>query len=148
MKYGTLTADNNSYHADLSVCGSGNIITSDPLLDFDGKPAENSPCIDAARKDGAPAEDLEGTSRPQGNDIDIGCYESKVAIVDIDNAGEDDKAETQHSATPNQTDSNDDASAINSLNEFITPYPTMFDTVTYVMSSDWETLNFNTLRGQ
>ena len=37
--------------------------------------AAGSPAVDAGTAVGAPAVDLEGSSRPQGNGFDIGAYE-------------------------------------------------------------------------
>lgn len=37
---------------------------------------ESSPCVDQGTSEGAPADDLEGEPRPQGNGPDIGAYES------------------------------------------------------------------------
>ncbi|MGA1869875.1 MAG: right-handed parallel beta-helix repeat-containing protein [bacterium] len=58
--------------------GSGNI-NINPLFinseegNYHLKP--DSPCIDAGTPSGAPSEDQEGISRPQGEEIDMGAYE-------------------------------------------------------------------------
>jgi len=65
-------------YCDIDQVGyTGNNIRQDPLFigaeDFHLQ--AGSPCIDAAVSTIAPATDLEGTVRPQGNGYDIGCYE-------------------------------------------------------------------------
>ena len=37
-----------------------------------------SPCIDSGSAAEAPTTDLEGTTRPQGNGVDMGCYEYQL----------------------------------------------------------------------
>ncbi len=58
--------------------GEGNIDTP-PLFvnpgEGDVSLLADSPCIDAGTSKDAPATDIQGTSRPQGNGVDIGAYE-------------------------------------------------------------------------
>ncbi|NLN93711.1 MAG: DUF1565 domain-containing protein, partial [Candidatus Hydrogenedens sp.] len=65
--------------------GEGNIDT-DPLF-VDAPHALQlraaSPCIDTGTTDGAPATDILGRSRPQGEGIDMGAYEGAVAEEDL-----------------------------------------------------------------
>jgi parallel beta-helix repeat protein len=53
--------------------GTGNK-SSDPLL-AGYVLGEGSPCIDTGTSNGAPSNDIDGTSRPQRNGYDIGAYE-------------------------------------------------------------------------
>lgn len=55
--------------------GEGNIKV-DPLFeDLEYHLKSCSPCINAGTPDGAPSEDIEGNSRPEGVSIDMGAYE-------------------------------------------------------------------------
>jgi CSLREA domain-containing protein len=58
---------------------------ADPLFvgaaDRDYHLTAYSPAIDAATSEGAPAVDLDGVSRPQGEGYDIGCYEYLLTYV-------------------------------------------------------------------
>lgn len=56
--------------------GEGDI-DANPLFAGDGdyRLTENSPCIDAGTSEGAPVEDMEGNSRPQGAEVDMGAFE-------------------------------------------------------------------------
>jgi hypothetical protein len=58
--------------------GIGNI-NADPLF-VEGSPYDvrllpNSPCIDSGTLNGAPATDLDGNPRPNGDGVDMGAYE-------------------------------------------------------------------------
>jgi hypothetical protein len=72
--------------------GSGNIY-SDPLFcdapngDYHLQAA--SPCIDTGTDSGAPSTDIEGTTRPQGSDHDMGAYEYQpgVSTVSVSTVG-------------------------------------------------------------
>jgi parallel beta-helix repeat protein len=65
--------------------GIGNI-DADPLFVGAGDYhlTAGSPSIDAGTSDGAPAIDIEGTTRPQGNGYDMGAYEEFIIPGDID----------------------------------------------------------------
>ena len=58
--------------------GEGNV-DADPLFaDAEGGDyhlSDGSPCIDAGTADGAPSEDFEGDSRPEGENVDVGADE-------------------------------------------------------------------------
>ncbi|MCP4643386.1 MAG: right-handed parallel beta-helix repeat-containing protein, partial [bacterium] len=81
-------------HSNLSeiLPGEGNISEYPLLIPGVLKPSRGSPCIDAGASAGAPSDDIEGTSRPQGASVDIGAYEAltypqnpPVVYVDQDN---------------------------------------------------------------
>ncbi len=75
--------------------GEGNI-SEDPRL---AGPPDNlrllpgSPCLDTGTADGAPADDIVGTARPQGAGVDMGAYESaplgvpNAPVVGADGSG-------------------------------------------------------------
>ncbi len=71
----TITADTNLFYNDSDPVVGNNALVRDPLLTPDFKPMGNSPVVDAGKTMGTAAKDLDGTSRPQGNGYDIGCYE-------------------------------------------------------------------------
>ncbi|MCX8044771.1 MAG: hypothetical protein N3B18_11700 [Desulfobacterota bacterium] len=67
--------------AQVGALGSGNI-SGDPLFvatgwgnDGDYHVRSGSPALDAGDEGEAPATSLDGTARPQGGGVDIGCYE-------------------------------------------------------------------------
>ena len=93
---GSLVANNNCTQNDLSSKGSNNI-KLDPQLTWGGYPKATSPCINTGLSTGAPTDDLDGTVRPTGNGVDIGCYEFK----DVDNDGIQDSWETANGLNPN-----------------------------------------------
>jgi predicted outer membrane repeat protein len=79
--FGALTAD----YSDILMAagtypGTGNV-NSDPLLtaptsyNYLLSVSGPSPCLDAGTSSGAPADDINGTSRPQGTQVDMGAYE-------------------------------------------------------------------------
>lgn len=141
--WGSLTSNNNAYQSDLSSYGSGNIITSNPMLDTAGKLIENSPCIDVGLAADAPSDDLDGTSRPQGAGVDIGCYEYLNSITDTDNDGMDDAWENTHFGDLSQTATGDfDNDGVNNLDEYVggTNPTVLADTDSDGMSDDWETV--------
>ncbi len=58
--------------------GTGNIDQDPEFINIDDADyhlQSTSPCVDAGTSTDAPAEDYEGTSRPQGSGYDIGAYE-------------------------------------------------------------------------
>ncbi len=71
----TITADTNLFYNDSNPVVGNNALIQDPLLANEFKPMENSPVVDAGKTINTVVKDLEGTSRPQGNGYDIGCYE-------------------------------------------------------------------------
>ncbi len=93
---GTLVANNNCTQNDLSSKGSNNI-RLDPQLTWGGYPKAASPCLNTGLSTGAPADDLDGTARPVGNGVDIGCYEFK----DTDNDTIPDAWEAANGLNPN-----------------------------------------------
>lgn len=67
--------------AEVGLIGNGNIV-GDPMFLATGWGSEGdyhlrsgSPAVDAGYAASAPTVDLEGTARPQGSGVDIGCYE-------------------------------------------------------------------------
>ncbi|MCP4351061.1 MAG: hypothetical protein GY795_36820 [Desulfobacterales bacterium] len=74
--------------------GEGNI-DDDPLFvnteNDDYRLTQNSPCIDKGTADNAPATDIDGVSRPQGNSYDMGAYEFGGVLnkLPVANAGAD-----------------------------------------------------------
>lgn len=141
--WGDLAADNNTYQSDLSSYGSNNIITSNPLVDTDGKLLENSPCIDTGLATGAPSDDLDGTARPQGSGVDIGCYEYVLPFTDTDNDGIDDDWETTLFGDLTQTATGDfDNDGVCNLDEYNggTNPTVLADVDSDGMSDDWETV--------
>lgn len=76
-----------------------NCIVTDPYFVRTVLPTPNlrlksdSPCIDAGIADGAPATDITGTPRPQGNGIDMGAYEY---LPDMDGDGIPDAVEGEN----------------------------------------------------
>lgn len=79
---GNLTLINCSYTSSSSISSintNTSPVTGDPLFtnagsnDFTLQAGSN--CINAGTSTNAPSDDLNGTSRPQGAGIDIGCYE-------------------------------------------------------------------------
>jgi hypothetical protein len=72
---GTITADTNLFHNNSDPVVGTNALVRDPLLTAGFKPMGNSPVVDAGKTINTVTNDLEGTSRPQGNGYDIGCYE-------------------------------------------------------------------------
>jgi hypothetical protein len=71
----TITADTNLFYNNIDPVVGTNALLQDPLLTPEFKPMENSPVVDAGKTIDSVTKDLEGTSRPQGNGYDIGCYE-------------------------------------------------------------------------
>jgi hypothetical protein len=71
----TITADTNLFYNGSDPVVGNNALVQDPLLTPDFKPMKNSPAVDAGKTIDTVTKDLEGTSRPQGNGYDIGCYE-------------------------------------------------------------------------
>lgn len=70
--------------------GEGNIDTDPFFVDPDNDDynlTSESPCIDTATPEGAPATDIEGTPRPQGAGFDMGAYEFIKSIVYISQDG-------------------------------------------------------------
>ena len=67
---------------DYTNLGEGNLV-EDPLLTSGGYLKPDSPCIDAGRNEGAPDDDIIGTPRAVGEDVDIGCEE----FADLNNNG-------------------------------------------------------------
>lgn len=96
LDQGAVTANNNCTQSDLSSYGSNNI-TVDPQLTWGGYIKSTSPCINAGLAAGAPADDIDGETRPSGNSVDIGCYEFK----DTDSDTIPDKWETLNGLNPN-----------------------------------------------
>jgi hypothetical protein len=72
---GTITADTNLFYNNSDLVKGTNALVRDPLLTPEFKPMENSPVVDAGKTIDTVTKDLEGTSRPQGNGYDIGCFE-------------------------------------------------------------------------
>jgi hypothetical protein len=76
-------SNNDLWHnasGDYDGCEAGvDDISADPLLLDPGagnlRLPSRSPCIDAGTSVGAPATDLDGVTRPQGQEVDIGAYE-------------------------------------------------------------------------
>jgi len=60
--------------------GTGNI-SEDPRFAGDLQLRANSPCIDSGTTQGAPATDILGVPRPQGDGVDMGAYESETVHV-------------------------------------------------------------------
>ncbi len=52
-----------------------NLFDNPDVMDYHLRADDNSPVIDQGSSDLAPATDLDGVSRPNGNAPDIGCYE-------------------------------------------------------------------------
>ncbi|UCH95911.1 MAG: DUF2334 domain-containing protein [Candidatus Aminicenantes bacterium] len=71
----TITADTNLFYNNSDPVVGTNALVQDPVLTPEFKPMENSPVVDAGKTIDTVTKDLEGTSRPQGNAYDIGCYE-------------------------------------------------------------------------
>jgi hypothetical protein len=71
----TITADTNLFYNISDPVKGTNALVRDPLLTGEFKPMENSPLVDAGKTIDTVTKDLDGTSRPQGNGYDIGCYE-------------------------------------------------------------------------
>jgi hypothetical protein len=71
----TVNADTNLFYNNSDPVVGTNALVRDPLLTPEFKPMENSPVVDAGKTITTVDKDLEGTSRPQGNRYDIGCYE-------------------------------------------------------------------------
>jgi chitodextrinase len=86
------------------VCGSNDIWNNEAgayggcapgTTDFTGNPLFvdqaagdwalrfGSPCIDAGTANGAPATDIEGTARPQGDGFDVGAYEFTAPAIEV-----------------------------------------------------------------
>jgi hypothetical protein len=83
----TITADTNLFHNNSDPVVGTNALARDPLLTTGFKPMENSPVVDAGKTINTVTNDLEGTSRPQGNGYDIGCYEflfTPYPIISLD----------------------------------------------------------------
>lgn len=139
--WGTLDADCNVSPHDLSAYGIGNLAVADPLLDPDGKPLENSPCIDAGTSVGAPPDDLAGTARPQGAAVDIGCYEYVSSFIDTDGDGLPDDWEMFYFGNLDQGAYDDyDGDGVPNIHEYLAgTNPTVFsDADNDGMSDDWE----------
>ena len=65
--------------------GSNGNINQDPLFIGSGDYhlQGTSPCIDTATSSGAPLDDLEGTTRPQGSGYDMGAYEMTPTLIEL-----------------------------------------------------------------
>jgi hypothetical protein len=68
-------ADTNLFLNNSDPVKGINALVRDPLLTPGFKPMGNSPVVDAGKTINTVDKDLEGTSRPQGNGYDMGCYE-------------------------------------------------------------------------
>jgi len=78
-------------YSDLDQTGYAGTITNSINEDPDFVDATNgdyhlqgtSPCINTATSTGAPADDIEGTTRPQGAGYDMGAYEYVVTLITL-----------------------------------------------------------------
>ena len=112
---GSLTANNTYCVDDLSSHGTGNT-TVEPQLTTDGHLKSTSPCINAGTSTGAPTDDINGTSRPVGGSVDMGCYE----FNDTDSDGMDDAWETAYFGDLTQTATGDnDSDQLSNLDEYL-----------------------------
>ena len=110
----SFTANNNCTQQDISSYGTGNI-TAIAELTGTGQLKSGSPLIDAGKLSDAPADDIDGITRPAGSGVDIGCYE----FTDSDNDGMDDAWETVNFGDLNKTAIGDeDNDQLNNLAEY------------------------------
>ena len=102
---------------DMSAYGTGNFTTDPKLNVILGSLQADSPCIDTGTYTGGPSDDLDGTSRPQGSGVDIGCYE----FIDTDGDGIPDNIETAAGMDPTVNDANGDidGDSISNIDEYL-----------------------------
>ncbi|NIM82033.1 MAG: hypothetical protein GTO45_25180, partial [Candidatus Aminicenantes bacterium] len=79
----TIAADTNLFYNTSDPVVGINALRQDPLLTSEFKPMANSPVVDAGKTIDTVTKDLEGTSHPQGNGYDIGCYEYLPDLIPL-----------------------------------------------------------------
>jgi len=99
---------------DGDYAGENGNISSDPLFvdpeNGDFHLQLGSPCIDSGTSKYVPSTDIDGESRPQGSDPDIGAdeYSPYSSLIDTDNDGLTDNQEQAIGTDPNNPDTDND----------------------------------------
>jgi len=82
---------------------------------------DSSPCVDTGTWVGAPAQDIVGTGRPQGGDVDMGAYELLAVGMDSDGDGipneDEGPADPDGDGDPNYDDNDSDGDGIDDIDE-------------------------------
>ncbi|MBW2631779.1 MAG: hypothetical protein JRC90_08470 [Deltaproteobacteria bacterium] len=132
----TVNLYNNDYPVSgLYVVNGGNLtasgnIDADPEIEVWGDLASDSPCIDAGNNTYAPADDIHGETRPNGDFVDIGADE----FYDTDDDGLPDYWETLTGET--EWDGDPDEDGLDNLSEY--EYGTDPLVPTYDASGEWD----------